>query len=135
MPYNTGDICRYYKTICEQTGGADQYACHTQQCCEDFDRYDNSTKTTSCIRECLISDDVVFIKMTDISPTELSDLRFISHFYCYVTCSGGIVLGIKVLWKGAPDSCKPTLEIVEDAMKKDLSSFSSAVRKYTDLFK
>ncbi|WP_420264016.1 hypothetical protein [Candidatus Magnetominusculus dajiuhuensis] len=137
MPSNIAEVCRYYGKLCESTGGADEYACNSQQCCEDFNsdgRY-GSYESAMCIRECLISDDMLFFKISDLSYHVLTDLRFIAHIHCYAMCPGGKLIGIMVYIKGLPDSCSESKKIFDNSIEKDLSSFSSTLRKLEELFK
>ncbi len=131
MPFGSSGDCEYYGKLCEATEGADEYACNTQKCCEDF----GNTITTMFIRQCLISSDVLINLFPELTYDEINFYRYIAHMYCYIQSPGGIQKGLSVIIEGPPDSCNKSMEIVEDVFKKELSSFSSALRKYEKFFK
>ncbi|MBF0567595.1 MAG: hypothetical protein HQK95_01890 [Nitrospirae bacterium] len=132
MAFGLSGDCEYYGKLCTASGGSDEYACNTQKCCEDF----GNSLITMCIRQCLIIDDVLINLFPNLTYDEINALRYWAHYHCYgLDCSGGRYLGLYVKIFGAPDSCNKSMEIVEDAVDKDLSSFSSAMRKLDKLFK
>ena len=84
QPFPGPNACSYYKSRCEESCGADKYACEAQKCCESF----GDNRGSNCTRKCLIDEDIRLC--SHLEGPGRDRCRKNAHIGCYTVCSNVI---------------------------------------------